>query len=518
MRLGSLTGDCPPTVKTITNWQKVSTALEEIDTPMLNNIPNDIVSTDDIDNAIGALTNHIRTVVDDSSRTVPANSDRKELPRDVKELIRAKNAALRRASKYPTCENRSEARILQRKVRDRVREVRNENWSDLMEGGGGGSSQSLPPPKDDLDPITHDEVSKHIKALKIRKAPGADSISSKALKCFLHHSPNHSCPQQALRLVEYISEGFKVKRKTVAVFFDVAKAFDRTNKSWSTSRLHALLYSAYVNDIPRPKTGVQLALFADDTALFLRSNCLRNILPRLQRAIDELTQWLRLWRIEVNPEKSASIYFDYSPRKSTITVPLNTPYLRIQNQPIPWQKHYKYLGITLDRHLHFRDHIARAGHDIRESSFAHARPDILYDLQVVQNKFCRRAADAPWVGTNPIITTVKGHQSGALLAPRSPLETYSPYSLKRVQRRGAQRKKYKTLISCRGRRDRHLVRGKVQLFKLTTCNVLTRNHRRLDNEVSASSRGHSPGRAIGGATGGRDLRRSGFMGYPSDIK
>ncbi|GBP78957.1 Probable RNA-directed DNA polymerase from transposon BS [Eumeta japonica] len=39
--------------------------------------------------------------------------------------------------------------------------------------------------------------------------------------------PNHSCPQQALRLVEYISEDFKVKRKTVAVFFDVAKAFDR---------------------------------------------------------------------------------------------------------------------------------------------------------------------------------------------------------------------------------------------------------------------------------------------------
>ncbi|GBP47635.1 RNA-directed DNA polymerase from mobile element jockey [Eumeta japonica] len=59
-----------------------------------------------------------------------------------------------------------------------------------------------------------------------------------------------------------------------------------------------VLYSTYINDIPRLKTGVQLALFADDTALFLRSNCLRNILPRLQRAIDELTQWLRLSRIE----------------------------------------------------------------------------------------------------------------------------------------------------------------------------------------------------------------------------
>ncbi|GBP28223.1 hypothetical protein EVAR_19071_1 [Eumeta japonica] len=61
-----------------------------------------------------------------------------------------------------------------------------------------------------------------------------------------------------------------------------------------------LLFSAYINDILRPTTGVQFALFADDTALLLRSNNHRNIviLLRLQRPIDELTQWLRLWRIE----------------------------------------------------------------------------------------------------------------------------------------------------------------------------------------------------------------------------
>ncbi|GBP93401.1 hypothetical protein EVAR_44111_1 [Eumeta japonica] len=35
-------------------------------------------------------------------------------------------------SKYPTCENRSHARELQRKVKARKQEVRNDNWSDLM--------------------------------------------------------------------------------------------------------------------------------------------------------------------------------------------------------------------------------------------------------------------------------------------------------------------------------------------------------------------------------------------------
>ncbi|GBP16760.1 hypothetical protein EVAR_13374_1 [Eumeta japonica] len=66
MRLSCLIGDCLPSVKTITNWQKVSSVLEEIDTPILNSIPDDIVSTDHNDNAIGGLTSHIRTVLENS--------------------------------------------------------------------------------------------------------------------------------------------------------------------------------------------------------------------------------------------------------------------------------------------------------------------------------------------------------------------------------------------------------------------------------------------------------------------
>ncbi|GBP72706.1 Probable RNA-directed DNA polymerase from transposon X-element [Eumeta japonica] len=161
--------------------------------------------------------------------------------------------------------------------------------------------------------------------------------------------PNHSCPQQVHRFVEHISKGFKKKRKTVVVFYDVAKAFDRVwhaglihkfytlelqyrlvliiqnylrNRNFTFrhentlsakrkikagvpqgSTLSPLLYSAYVNDIPRPSNGVQLTLFADDTALYVRSISFRDTTPQLERVIDELTRWLRLWRINVNPEK-----------------------------------------------------------------------------------------------------------------------------------------------------------------------------------------------------------------------
>ncbi|GBP61167.1 hypothetical protein EVAR_28375_1 [Eumeta japonica] len=58
-------GGRPIPFRKITNWKRVSTALEKIDTPNLNSIPNDIASTDEIDLAIGALTNHVRTVVEE---------------------------------------------------------------------------------------------------------------------------------------------------------------------------------------------------------------------------------------------------------------------------------------------------------------------------------------------------------------------------------------------------------------------------------------------------------------------
>ncbi|GBP60887.1 hypothetical protein EVAR_26786_1 [Eumeta japonica] len=142
MRLGSLAGDCSPL--------------------------NDIVSTNDIDNAIGTFTKHIKTVVDDSLRVVLVNSDRKELPRDVSELIRAKNGALRRASKYSTCENRYHAHAL-RKVKVRIQECSDNlpyNFEDAQKVEEEVHHRISLPPKNDLDPISQDEISKILKPLK----------------------------------------------------------------------------------------------------------------------------------------------------------------------------------------------------------------------------------------------------------------------------------------------------------------------------------------------------------------
>ncbi|GBP00192.1 Probable RNA-directed DNA polymerase from transposon BS [Eumeta japonica] len=177
---------------------------------------------------------------------------------------------------------------------------------------GRGSSVKPPSNPDDLTPVSLSEVQTLVKSLKTRKAPGLDGISNKVIKCFplqllsllvailtrafkllfslrleekeggIHKPetsrppasliideqfgfrPAHSCPQQVLRLVEYATEGFKRKNKTVAVFFDVAKAFDRSR---SSSRLRPLLYPRTLTTyrVRRPASNSR---FADDTALF----------------------------------------------------------------------------------------------------------------------------------------------------------------------------------------------------------------------------------------------------------
>ncbi|GBP65362.1 hypothetical protein EVAR_52136_1 [Eumeta japonica] len=88
--MGPPDGGSPnPTLK-ITDWKSVSTALEKIDTPSLNSIPDDISTTDKIDSAIGTLTNYVRTVVEKSGQKVLTSSDRRRLPTEVLELIGAK--------------------------------------------------------------------------------------------------------------------------------------------------------------------------------------------------------------------------------------------------------------------------------------------------------------------------------------------------------------------------------------------------------------------------------------------
>lgn len=291
----------------------------------------------------------------------------------------------------------------------------------------------------------------------------------------------HSTTHQLHRVVETVTSGFNVAKYTGAVFLDVAKAFDRV---WHAGLLHKMqkagisramcriiaaflqrrnfrtkhestlsqmrridsgvpqgsilspiLYAIYVSDMPCP-AGVELALYADDTAILAQARLQSSVSRKLSNALVEIQNWFEKWRISVNPEKSVAVYFCNNNRQHNTGpwIPL-----RMFDADIPWRSEAKYLGVTLDRKMTFSQHTTQAVAKAKKAigaiscmvntksrlglntkllvfntcikpvltyaapAWAHAEPRTLYKLQIVQNQFLRRAVGAPWFVRNVTI-------------------------------------------------------------------------------------------------------------------
>jgi hypothetical protein len=61
-----------------------------------------------------------------------------------------------------------------------------------------------------------------------------------------------------------------------------------------------VLFSLYVNDIPTPSRHVELAQYADDTALIGTSRDPSLLVGYLEAYLGRLELWLRSWRIPIN--------------------------------------------------------------------------------------------------------------------------------------------------------------------------------------------------------------------------
>ena len=106
-----------------------------------------------------------------------------------------------------------------------------------------------------------------------------------------------------------------------------------------------VFFSLYVNDMPTPSRHIELAKYADDTALLATSKQPQLLLKYLETYLTELETWLRDWRIAINVDKSAAVLF------TTRRIPTPRP-LRYLGDEIQWVKKVKYLGASLGkRHI-----------------------------------------------------------------------------------------------------------------------------------------------------------------------
>lgn len=203
----------------------------------------------------------------------------------------------------------------------------------------------------------------------------------------------HSTVEQVHRVANLIKQDLEKKQYCTAAFLDISQAFDKVwhkgllykikkmlphsfyniLRSYVSNRffqiklkdalsgfhtvesgvpqgsvLGPVLYVLYTADLPI-SDGTNTATFADDTAILVSHHNAGTATAILQRSLNCVSEWLKMWRIKVNEGKSAHI---------TFTLKTDTcPPVYLNNVVLPQVTEVKYLGMHLDRRLTWKTHI-----------------------------------------------------------------------------------------------------------------------------------------------------------------
>lgn len=116
--------------------------------------------------------------------------------------------------------------------------------------------------------------------------------------------------------------------------------------------LNPLLFTIFLSDIPIPK-DVELAMYADDIAVFTAHHNMDDIINDLNKSLSVIRDYFFQWKIKVNIDKLQAIIFPTRQRQQE----LPTADILYDNSIVRLEKSVKYLGVTLDQMLTFEDHI-----------------------------------------------------------------------------------------------------------------------------------------------------------------
>lgn len=205
----------------------------------------------------------------------------------------------------------------------------------------------------------------------------------------------HSTVQQVHRITNVIEEALENRKVCSSIFLDVAQAFDKVwhnglkyklyrdlpkqfhdilssyiserhfrvkfDQEYSSlkkisagvpqgSILGPILYLLYTSDLPITNEGT-IATFADDTAILATGDNIEEATNKLQRATNEVCNWTKRWRIKLNETKSTHINFTNKK--------INWKPIEINSQQVPYANTAKYLGMTLDTKLKWKEHVKK---------------------------------------------------------------------------------------------------------------------------------------------------------------
>ena len=120
------------------------------------------------------------------------------------------------------------------------------------------------------------------------------------------------------------------------------------------SILGPLLFLIYINDLPNSLRDAVPRMFADDTNLTLSAKTLTELKLALTPELNNLSCWLKANRLSLNVAKTELMIIGSRQR---LSVQCDDLEIRIDDQIIKRVDHTKSLGLTIDDHISWCNHV-----------------------------------------------------------------------------------------------------------------------------------------------------------------
>ena len=131
------------------------------------------------------------------------------------------------------------------------------------------------------------------------------------------------------------------------------------------SVLGPLLFLIYINDLHKCIRTSETYHFADDTHLLNFAETVWSLCGRVNADLRVLVSWLKANKISLNASKTEFVIFR-SPWKRLDSIPR----LKLSGQILTPSKWVKYLGVYLDEHLNWKQHVSTIATKLRRANGA----------------------------------------------------------------------------------------------------------------------------------------------------
>ena len=96
-------------------------------------------------------------------------------------------------------------------------------------------------------------------------------------------------------------------------------------------------------------------MFADDTNLFCSNNNIKTLFLNTNLELQKISEWFQANKLSLNEDKNTFTFFHRIQDRDNL--PLRLPILKINHYDIKRSSSIKFLGVLVDEHLNWTDHI-----------------------------------------------------------------------------------------------------------------------------------------------------------------